>query len=212
MLRGCLVSEYACFGGKYLSLIKIQIGFPLQVSTVSSSCEDCANDAKTVFIIPTLEYGIEIIPKSRIPTFKKINSIIAKSIKIALNIPFRINDQITFLEANIPPTEYRMQRAAIMYLNQVLLEGPSHPLFPDFTNTATCLNPIISNKKYKQPKNTRWSSNVKQLIAKYNPGTASPIVPLDLPPWTNPLKDAIFQTDLINKPKNTLTNEEKKRN
>ena len=105
-----------------------------------------------------------------------------------------------------------MQRAAIMYLNQVLLEGPSHPLFPDLTNTATCLNPIVSNKKYKQPKNTRWSSSVKQLIAKYNPGTASPIVPLDLPPWTNPLKDAIFHTNLINKPKNTLTNEEKKRN
>ena len=161
-------------------------------------------------IIPTLEYGIEIIPKSRIPIFKKINSIIAKAIKIALNIPFRINNQITFLEANIPLTEYRMQRAAIMYLNQVVLEGPSHPLFPDFTNTATCLNPIISNKKNNQPKNTRWSSSIKQLIAKYNPGTATPIVPLDLPPWTNPLKDAIFQTDLINKPKNTLTNEEKK--
>ena len=103
-----------------------------------------------------------------------------------------------------------MQRAAIMYLNQVLLEGPSHPLFPDFTNTATCLNPIISNKKYKHPKNSRWSSGIKQLIAKYNPGTASPITPLDLPSWTNPLKDAVFQTDLINKPKNTLTNEEKK--
>ena len=68
-----------------------------------------------------------------------------------------------------------------MYLNQVLLEGPSHPLFPDFTNTATCLNPIISNKKYKHPKNTRWSSGIKQLIAEYNPGTASPITPLTKP-------------------------------
>ena len=66
-------------------------------------------------IIPTLEYGIKIIPKNNFNFFKKINALIAKSIKIALNIPFRINNQLTFIEANIPPAEYRMQRAAIMY-------------------------------------------------------------------------------------------------
>ena len=44
-------------------------------------------------IIPTLEYGIEIIPKNKFNFFKKINNLIAKSIKIALNIPVRINNQ-----------------------------------------------------------------------------------------------------------------------
>ena len=82
-----------------------------------------------------------------------------------------MNNQITFLEANISPTEYRMQRAAIMYLNRVLLEGPSHPLFPDFTNTATCLNPIISNKNIINPKtqdgpvvSNNWLQNIIQAL------------------------------------------------
>ena len=41
------------------------------------------------FIIPTLEYGIEIIPKNNFNFFKKINALIAKSIKVALNISFQ---------------------------------------------------------------------------------------------------------------------------
>ena len=100
-----------------------------------------------------------------------------------------------------------MQQAAIMYYNQVLIEGPTHPLFPDFTNTPTIFNTITT--KNNTPKNTRWSSNIKQLIAQYNPGTTSAVTPLDLPPRTNPLQNINFHTDLIDKPKNSLTLEEK---
>ena len=100
-----------------------------------------------------------------------------------------------------------MQRAAIMYFTQVLIEGPTHPLFPDFTNTPIALNPIII--KNDTPKNTRRSSNIKQLIAQYNPGTTSAVTPLDLPPWTNPLQNVNFHIDLIDKPKKSLTPEEK---
>ena len=71
-----------------------------------------------------------------------------------------------------------MQRAVIMYYNQVLIEAP-HTHFSLISPTPL-LNPVTT--KNNTPQNTRWSSNIKQLIAQYNPGTTSAVIPIRSPP------------------------------